>query len=279
MIDAHNHLQDPRFAGLREGIAEELRRLGVTDWCVNGTRQEDWPEVARLAARWEEVVPFFGLHPWNASSRRGGWETELRARLEEHPRAGVGEIGLDKWIRGADLADQKEVFRTQLDLAEELGRPAAVHCLQAWGSLRDLLAERGGRVRVLLHSYGGPVEMVEEFAELGAWFSLSGYFFRPEKRDKLETFARVPPERFLLETDAPDMELPAGLARYSLERESGGNAGGTGRDGSAGTRSRGNHPANLAVIHERAADFIGWTAADLADQVGENFRRWRGEVV
>ena len=51
--------------------------------------------------------------------------------------------------------------------------------------LRELLKEEGCSERgFLLHSYGGPIEMVEEFVELGARFSFSGYFAQESKAKK-----------------------------------------------------------------------------------------------
>jgi isoleucyl-tRNA synthetase len=44
-------------------------------------------------------------------------------------------------LRRASLAEQDEAFRWQLALAAEQGRPASVHCLEAWGALSAALAE------------------------------------------------------------------------------------------------------------------------------------------
>ena len=192
MIDCHNHLQDERLSDSIEQIVIELRSRGVNHWVVNGTCPQDWERVARLAEQYEEVRPCFGLHPWKLNERTPGWETELREFLEKFPLAGVGEFGLDKWMRNPDLQLQEEAFRKQWQLAIELKRPAMIHCLRAFGKLKNLLQTNHGNTPFLLHSYSGPKEMMTDFVELGAYFSLSGYFFRPEKREKLEVFRTVP---------------------------------------------------------------------------------------
>src|SRR5690349_7823144 len=116
MIDAHNHLHDTRLAPWREGLLRELPVLGVRCAVVNGTREDDWPAVAALAAGTSWVLPSFGLHPWYVVQRTAQWREALVAQLDAHPAAGVGEIGLDRWIEGYDWEAQRECFTAQLAL-------------------------------------------------------------------------------------------------------------------------------------------------------------------
>ena len=132
---------------------------------MNGTCPQDWERVAGLAEQYEEVCPCFGLHPWELNERTPGWEAELDEFLERFPLAGVGEFGLDKWMRNPDLQLQEEAFRKQWQLAIELKRPAMIHCLRAFGKLKNLLQTNHGNTPFLLHSYSGPKEMVTDFVE------------------------------------------------------------------------------------------------------------------
>ena len=210
LIDAHNHLHDARLAPYREDIFAELQRLRVTTAVVNGTREDDWDAVSALSREHDFVIPSFGLHPWHVADRTTTWLDTLRAMLVAFPNAGVGEIGLDRWIEGHDLAAQMDVFLPQLALARELNRPATIHCLRAWGSLEELLRKHALPQRgFLIHAYGGPAEMVESFSGLGGYFSFNAYFLDERKARQREVFQRIPADRLLVETDAPDM-LPAG---------------------------------------------------------------------
>lgn len=259
MIDAHLHLQDPRFADALPGLLETVRSLGIGRLVVNGTHPGDWEAVERLAADHPEVIPCFGLHPWWVGGEEEGWLDDLEARLMRHPGAGVGEIGLDRWIRGSDFGRQREVFVAQLALAERLDRPVSIHCLRAWGTMRDLLVSAALRRGPLLHSYGGPAEWVADFAGMGAFFSLSGYFFHPGKAEKLATFDAVPPDRLLLESDAPDMLPPPEMRRWPLRSPEGEEI---------------NHPANLLAIHEAVALRYGWTLEETIARMRRNFEAW-----
>ncbi len=262
LYDAHNHLQDDRLKPHLDSIFPDLEQAGVVKMVVNGSCEEDWPRVLDLARRHPSVLPSFGYHPWYIKERTPDWQEQLQRYLDEIPAA-VGEIGLDRWIKDHDLPQQEEVFLWQWRLAVKRNLPVSIHCLQAWGRLFDLLrAEARPECGFLLHSYGGPKEMVEPLARLGAYFSLPGYFAHARKERQRETFRVVPRNRLLIETDAPDQMLPDERIRYPLPAD--------------GSGKPINHPANLTAVYDFAAELLGERIETLAEQVEENFRRLFG---
>lgn len=262
LYDAHNHLQDERLAPYRADIAAVVERAGISRMVVNGACESDWPEVLALARAHPWVLPSFGYHPWYVAERTPEWRTRLVEFLDAAPFA-IGEIGLDRWKEGLDYSAQEKVFLWQFHLAAERNLPASIHCLQAWGRLFDLLRAGPRPARgFLLHSYGGPAEMVAPLAKLGAYFSLPGYFAHERKVRQRETFKLVPRERLLIETDAPDQSLPESRVLFPLPA------------GSLGKPL--NHPANLGAVYAFAAELLGETVERLALQVEENFRRLFG---
>jgi hypothetical protein len=99
--DAHNHLQDAALAPHLARIASAWPGLAGArgEMVVNGTHPDDWPRVTALAAAHPFVRPAYGIHPWHAGSPRpDDWLARLTALLDAHPRASVGETGLDRWI-------------------------------------------------------------------------------------------------------------------------------------------------------------------------------------
>ncbi|HWH68273.1 MAG TPA: TatD family hydrolase [Candidatus Sulfotelmatobacter sp.] len=262
LYDAHNHLQDERLRPHLASILQSLEREGVVRMVVNGSCEADWPAVLELARRYPQVLPSFGYHPWYVKERSAEWQQGLTRFLGEVPSA-IGEIGLDRWIKDRDLAQQEEVFVWQLRLAAERNLPVSIHCLQAWGRLCEILrAEPRPVCGFVLHSFGGPQEMIGPLAKLGAYFSLPGYFAQERKKRQWEAFRHVPPERLLIETDAPDQLLPTERVRYPLTDE---------RSGKAI-----NHPGNLGAVYQFAAELYGEPVESLAQRVEENFQRLFG---
>jgi len=264
LYDAHNHLQDDRLRPHLSEVMTAAECANVVKMVVNGSCEEDWPQVLALARQYPQVVPSFGYHPWYVKERTADWQAALVRCLDAIPSA-IGEIGLDRWIKDYDLPQQEEVFVWQLRLAAERDVPVSIHCLQSWGRILELLTA-GPRPKrgFVLHSYGGPREMIPALAALGAYFSLPGYFAHERKAKQRETFRYVPPDRLVVETDAPDQLLPDARNRHPLTE--------------AATGKPLNHPANLVAVYEFAAELLGEPLGALATRVEENFLRLFGNI-
>ncbi len=261
--DAHNHLQDDRFAGRQSELLAACASAGIARMVVNGACEADWPAVAALARENKIVRPSFGYHPWYLAERTPDWRATLVKFLDAIPSA-VGEIGLDRWQPELSYAGQEEVFLAQLGLAVERNLPVSIHCLQAWGRLHELLRDQPRPARgFVLHSYGGPAEMIPALAKLGAYFSFPGYYLQERKLRQRETFKYVPPDRLLIETDAPDQQLPTDKILYPLADTDGKPL---------------NHPANLPAVYAGLAEFLGDKIESLAARVEENFQRVFGAL-
>ncbi|MFD2255412.1 TatD family hydrolase [Luteolibacter algae] len=233
LFDSHNHLQSPRFGGNADELIREMKAVGIQGCVVNATRENDWADVARLAERFEGFVfPAFGIHPWFAHTAKPGWQERLRRQLERYQNATLGEAGVDGWVDSPSMDLQIEVFRDQWDLAAELKLPLTVHCLKAWEELFHIIdSSQKAPDKILMHSFGGSLEIAQRLLKYDTWFSFSGYFLQPRKRKVLEVYKQLPADRILLETDAPDMAPPEDLI-------------------SKPTTGAVNHPANLRSIAE-----------------------------
>jgi TatD DNase family protein len=259
-FDAHNHLHDARLAPHRADILASLAQLPLSGAMVNGTRENDWDAVTAICREHAWARASYGLHPWYVGQRSEAWLATLRARLEQNSAAGVGEIGLDRWIEGYDLPDQTRVFVAQLYLATELNRATTIHCVRAWGALWDVIRDTPVPPRgFLLHAYSGPMEMIEGFVSRGAYFSFSPYFLHPRKQAQRGAFQVIPVERLLVETDAPDLRPPDDANPRPLQAPDG---------------TPLNHPANLDVAYAALAKLRSMSLQDLADRVAENFARF-----
>jgi TatD DNase family protein len=255
-IDAHNHLHDPRL-GAAGPLVCAMQAAGIRHCVVNATREADWAAVETLATAWPDfITPAFGIHPWHAHTAAGGWQERLAALLEKHPQATIGECGLDRWIECPALEVQRPVFVAQLDLARQLDRPVTIHCLKAWGPLMEVLSQNPPP-RMLLHSFGGSWETARELTRLGAWFSFSGHFLHPRKAAVLDVFRKLPRERILVETDAPDMLPPPAQITHPLPDPL-------------------NHPANLPAIACALSAALGIDPEVFAARARSNTHAWLG---
>ena len=257
LYDAHNHLQDERLKPRLAAVMTAVQAEPIAKMVVNGSGEDDWPDVLALARKFPQVIPSFGCHPWYVKNRTPAWRETLTRHLDQVPSA-VGEIGLDRWVKDRDDAQQEEAFIWQLRLAAERNLPASIHCLQAWGRMLEILQnEPRPACGFLLHSFGGPAEMVPALARVGAYFSLPGYFAHERKARQRETFRHIPLDRLLIETDAPDQRLPDERNHFPLQDADGKPI---------------NHPANLRGVYEFAAGLLSMPLENLSAQVAQNFQ-------
>ncbi len=289
LFDAHNHLQDPWLAPHRDRVLADLRALRIRACVINGTSEQDWPDVTTLCTHSDSqpsslnaqltLLPSYGLHPWNVGNASPHWRETFLRILDAHPRAFIGEIGLDRWIldrarpddlrltglRRAPLAEQLDAFTWQLRLAAERNLPVTIHCLDAWGALADVLRSTPLPPRgFLLHAYGGSAELARDFTTLGAYFSFNGYFLGERQSAKRDVFRTLPLDRLLVETDAPAMPLPASHRTHELPGLADGNPI--------------NHPANLPAIYAALAQLRDLSLGQLTTAVTQNFIRLFGPI-
>jgi TatD DNase family protein len=254
LYDSHNHLQSLRFGQPAAGLIAAMKHVGVTGCMVNATQEADWGNVQVLAEQFPDFVrPAYGVHPWFADTVAEGWEERLRKLLLENEHATVGEVGVDGWVNAPSMETQRVVFAKQVAIAAELDRVMTVHCLKAWDELFGLMDETDAwPEKFLMHSFGGSIEVAERLLKRGAWFSFSGYFLQSRKQKVLEVFKRLPKDRILLETDAPEMAPPLELMVFPIDGDL-------------------NHPANLRAIAKAFGKAMG---SEILEQVSENSKRF-----
>lgn len=253
-FDVHLHLQDTRIGKNWTAHWSYAQRAGVAGALCCGSGPSDWQRVTEITASGEGLIPAYGVHPWAVHLLQNGWLTQLEHRLQTGGCA-LGEVGLDGRFAKAPMALQMEVLTLQLRLADRFHLPVSLHTLDAWDQMTETL-QSFPHLRCNLHAFNAP-ERIGRLAELGAYFSFNGDLSRTGTTRMKRALRACPPERLLLETDAPDFPLQ--------EDEN--------RD-----RNRINLPENLPKIADLAARTLGLELSVLAERVWNNSRVYMGEL-
>ncbi|MDX1951836.1 MAG: TatD family hydrolase [Verrucomicrobiota bacterium] len=261
--DAHNHFQDYRLDSARPDLFESIINGSIAAMTVNGTCEADWESVLNLGQTSSRFIPSIGLHPWFTHRASPDWKSKF-TDFAQQSRC-VGEIGLDQWIQDSPFDLQKEAFEFQLRFAVARNYPITIHCLKAWGSLLKILRQEiSSDTKFLLHSFAGSREILAELSDLGAYFSISGYFAHERKRAAADLFKFVPIDKLLIETDAPDMLPPPSLQLHPLTSQNGDLI---------------NSPANLPMIYQFTAELLRMPLKELAAQFELNFKNFYSTVL
>lgn len=150
-------------------------------------------------------VAFHGLHPWQAAACADipAALAGIRARLEADPRAGVGEIGLDR-LKTKTVPDaQRALFAAQLALAAELRRPVVLHGAKCWGEVVAACRPYAGCIPAFLfHGFSRSAGLLPQIFALNGFVSVGPALLNDHAVNYRELVKGLPSGRFLLETDA-----------------------------------------------------------------------------
>ncbi len=246
MIDVHCHFAEEGY-GPQEW--ETIRAAGVDKVIL----ASDTLAHARMHSELSpaDMVCAFtvGVHPEYA--REAFDEAGFRALAALKNCAAVGEIGLDYHYEGYDRAAQRALFVRQILLADELGLPVQIHSRDACADTLAILREMRPHLRrgFLMHCYSYGAEVLDDFADMGSYFSFGGVVCFKNARRAVESVSACPMGRILSETDSPY------LSPFRGEK---------------------NTPANIPVIVRRLAEIKNVPFEEMAAAIGENASRLFG---
>ncbi len=219
IFDSHAHYFDGRFLRETEEGADALLD-GImpepVEYIINvGTNCKTSAMAVAQAARHKGMLAAVGIHPEDCHSvadpeaELAGIREMLRdpAARRRSKIVALGEIGLDYHAEnysGVAMDKEKEMFffRSQLEMARELGLPVIIHDREAHGDCFETVLQYP-EVRGVFHSYSGSPDMARELVRRGWYISFSGTLsFRNAPRVR-EAALAVPRDRLLIETDAP----------------------------------------------------------------------------
>ena len=250
-IDAHCHLHDHRIDDRIPEMVSRARDAGVALMASCATMENNFERTAQFCREYPDILPFFGIHPWFIDSGSSHWPDVLEKALTAVP-SGIGETGLDFCDPAADRETQVAVFETHLDMARQMGRPINIHIRKAWDTFIHIL-KKTGRLAVpgMIHSYSGSADMIPVFEKHNLFISFSGSVTNPGARKVVAALKQVSADRFVLETDTPD------IYPYIPDPDP----------------SRLNEPANLPAIARIAAGRINVEEILFCSRAYENSRR------
>ena len=202
----------------------------------------------------------------------------------------IGEIGLDFHYDHSPRDIQREWFRRQIRMANQLKMPIVIHSREADQETMDILKEEGAfseerkswfpkrpdpsgytlkksdaakktpddpadhmadDARVLIHCFSGSAELAAQYVKLGATISVAGPVTYKNNRKTVAVVAEVPMDFLLVETDSPYLS-PEPL------------------------RGRRNMSPNVKYTAQKVAEIKDMTLEEVAAKTKENAMRFYG---
>jgi TatD DNase family protein len=204
-IDSHCHLNYKGLVEDQQAVLARARAAGVSTMLNISTRASEWDEVIGLAEQEGDVWASVGIHPHEADIHPDV-ETSTLVERAGHPRVvGIGESGLDFYYDRSNRDRQRASFRAHIAAARETGLPIIVHTRDAEEDTHHILAEEMGKgpYAGVIHCFTASGDFARKALDLGFYISISGIATFKNAKDLQATAREIPPDRLLIETDAP----------------------------------------------------------------------------
>ncbi len=249
-LDSHAHLMGEEFQEDLEDVINKCNEKNVKHIMIITLNKDEALRAIEFVKRDpERYVIATGIFPEDVDKITDqDWNdfVEIASRKEISV---IGEIGLEyHWVKDIETRNkQKELFIKQIQLAQSLHKPIAVHSRDAIQDTFDIMKQY--QTPGLLHCFSGTKEMAIEFNKLGYYIALGGALTFKNARHAVEVAQTIDEKYLLTETDCPYM-APVPVR---------------------GTR---NDPSNIPYILQKIAEVRGVSEEHMAKVVMDNWQRF-----
>ena len=196
-IDTHCHLTYEIPNGPDEYI-KLANDSGVGVMICATADPMDIKPAIEIAETHNNIFVTTGIHPDYVDTNPDEFLTD---EILSNPLVvGVGEIGLDYHYNPQTRDKQIELFERQLDIAYKHNMPVAIHTRDAEQDTANILTDKNKGV---MHCFTSNWELAKIMLDRGFYFSASGILTFKNAESIRETFAKIPNDRIVIETDAP----------------------------------------------------------------------------
>ena len=205
LVDIGANLTHDSFDADRAEVIARAQQAGVGRFIVTGSDVDHSRKALGLSAAYPGLYATAGVHPHHAKDCTDSTPEELRSLLGNSSVVAVGECGLDYFRNFSPPDAQRDVFRMQLELAAECGKPAFLHQRDAHDDFMALLgAQRARLSAAVVHCFTGGADELREYLDLDCHIGITGWICDERRGLHLrECVGLIPMDKLMLETDAP----------------------------------------------------------------------------
>jgi len=204
-VDSHIHLADVGYADLADSILRAPKNRDIKFLLSNATDYETSLETISIARKHEgRVLAAIGVHPSTIVQNHQQPLEKFEELIDADKAhvAAIGEIGLDgQYSQDPEKkADQLQIFKFFLELAERKRLPVVVHSRLAIDEALDALTSFN-LTGVLMHWYSGPPDKLKLLKDRGYMISIGPSVAYAKRIVEIARAADL--STLLTETDGP----------------------------------------------------------------------------
>lgn len=203
-FDSHAHYNDEKFNEDEEDIIKYIYNEGVTKLTCAGYCLESSKKAIELSEKYEYIYATCGISPNDIE----GIEIQDLEKIENLAKTNkkvvaIGEIGLDYYWNKENKEKQKEIFVRQIEIANRLNLPIAIHTREAVMDTIDILKQNACKNKGVFHCCPLNIELIKEGLKLDYYISFAGPITFKNSKNAEQVIQYVPLNRIIIETDSP----------------------------------------------------------------------------
>jgi TatD DNase family protein len=204
LFDTHIHLYAEEFDSDRTALIAQATESGVTKFYMPNIDSTSIQAMMKVETDFPgRCFSMMGLHP---CSVKANWNDEIKIVeewLSKRKFAAVGEMGIDLYWDKTFIAEQKNIFRKQIELANHYRLPVVIHTRDSFDVAYELLKEiKKEEPCGIFHCFTGSRDDAKKVIDMGFYIGIGGVLtFKNAGLD--ETISDIDINNIVLETDAP----------------------------------------------------------------------------
>lgn len=203
IFDSHTHYDDEQFNCDRDKIIGDMLSSSV-DCIVHASTDVNSSVFGiDMSRRFKNYYTSVGIHPECIKNMHENDLTKLEELITHEKVVAVGEIGLDYYWTNDNKILQKNLFISQVKLANKYNKPVIVHLRNSIADGLEILKEY--KPKGVIHCYSGSDETAKEILKLGMYIGFTGALTFNNSKKAKQACSIIPLDKLLLETDCPYM--------------------------------------------------------------------------
>jgi TatD DNase family protein len=223
LCDSHCHIQlignssgDPSVVELwakggltdPEVVIKRAKAAFVNRFVCIGCNLQDSQLAVEFVANRTDCWAAVGFHPHEAKYyvNNQAAKQQLTDLVVKPMVVAIGECGLDYHYLNSPKADQRELLKFQIELAQKYQLPLVFHVREAFDDFWPIFEsyhDQSHPIRGVLHSFTDSPAQLKRAVSNNLFIGVNGIATFTKNALQLETYRKVPLSRLLLETDAP----------------------------------------------------------------------------
>ncbi len=204
LIDTHTHLYLEDFDNDRKETIQRAINAGVEFMFLPNIDSGTHKAMMNLRDTFpDNCFPMIGLHPTSIDDNYIKELNFVEKELAKNKYIAIGEIGIDLYWDKTYQKQQEEALRIQLEWAEDLNLPVAVHVRESFDEVFAILDKvNTPRLKGVFHSFTGNYEQAQKALSYEFMIGVGGIFtFKNSGLDKV--IGKIDTKHLILETDSP----------------------------------------------------------------------------